>query len=248
MRDNPSVSSRATAFTLVEVFFVVAVAAVLASLLTPLLQRSREEARLSDCMVNLKQIGMAISLYGAEEGYYPPSCSESGRSVDYILNRQMGFLPQGRPSKSPSALSASTATVGLAVSCPARRIRTTVDPLWNYGLHPLLCVDRSDPVAPALMPYGKVERSGSLILGMDATQDSYGYSYVTLINMAGITNAGTRATASRRVDVGPDQDGDSYVGNARYRHAGRSVTLFVDSHVEALAKGELKERQIKVSY
>ncbi len=251
MRDFPPVSRRVLGVTLVEVFFVLAVAAVLASLLTPLLQRSREEARLADCMSNLKQIGMAISLYGSEEGYFPPSYSEGGRSVEFILNRQLGMTSAGEAGKVGSrlkSLAVTTVTVGLSVACPSRKIRTSVDPLWNYGLHPMICVDRSDPGAPPLRPYGKGDRPGRLVLGMDATQDSYGYSCVGLVNIPGVTNLGVRESANQPIDPGPDQDGDLFVGNPRYRHAGRSAVLFVDEHVEAVSKGQLRESQIRVDY
>jgi prepilin-type N-terminal cleavage/methylation domain-containing protein len=50
-------------FTLVELLTVIAVIAVLAALLLPVLMRVRESARQSNCLSNLRQIGMAFKQY-----------------------------------------------------------------------------------------------------------------------------------------------------------------------------------------
>lgn len=50
-------------FTLVELLVVIAVIAILAGLLFPVLNKAREKGRESACMANLKQIGLAINIY-----------------------------------------------------------------------------------------------------------------------------------------------------------------------------------------
>lgn len=50
-------------FTLVELLVVIAIIAVLAAILFPVFSQVREKARASDCMSNLRQIGMAASMY-----------------------------------------------------------------------------------------------------------------------------------------------------------------------------------------
>jgi general secretion pathway protein G len=51
------------AFTLIELLTVMAILAVLAGMLFPVIAKSREQARKTVCMNNLRQIGMALSLY-----------------------------------------------------------------------------------------------------------------------------------------------------------------------------------------
>src|SRR5687768_3106386 len=50
-------------FTLIEILFVVAIIAILASILFPVFQRARESARRASCQSNLRQIGLAILQY-----------------------------------------------------------------------------------------------------------------------------------------------------------------------------------------
>jgi prepilin-type processing-associated H-X9-DG protein/prepilin-type N-terminal cleavage/methylation domain-containing protein len=62
----------ARAFTLVELLVVIAITVLLAALLLPVLSRAKAQGQSASCKNHLRQIGLSLTMYVADNHRYPP--------------------------------------------------------------------------------------------------------------------------------------------------------------------------------
>ena len=73
------------AFTLIELLVVVAIIAILAAMLLPVLGRARKTAEVAVCQNNQKQLGLANALYADENEEFFPCIQPGGAVLSYPI-------------------------------------------------------------------------------------------------------------------------------------------------------------------
>jgi prepilin-type N-terminal cleavage/methylation domain-containing protein len=131
------------AFTLIELLVAIAIIAILASLLLPALARAKERSRAVICSSNLRQLGIATSVYCNDLGRYPSMLNwvyaVNAVSPDVSTGLLYSYLKSKPVYLCPTDKAQIDATQKMPVSVPMRGHSYAFNCMMCHAHDPIKC-------------------------------------------------------------------------------------------------------------
>jgi prepilin-type processing-associated H-X9-DG protein/prepilin-type N-terminal cleavage/methylation domain-containing protein len=236
------------AFSLLELLIVITIIAVLAALLMPTISMAKEQAKSTQCMSNLHQLYLGIAMYGGDRGRYPYSWDGAGVSEwTYQLKPYLGI------NDGDTTYASGDGSRSRVLQCPSRGRATAANTVKNQYSISLQLVGQynfTDSFYPRKFPYDS-NRATELVMLADGCQAGSNNCESDFWGHAEWRLAYDPTTAENLIAPYVDSDTISGApggqGKLRFRHKGseRANFLFVDGHIESMAKSQFKEKNLK---
>src|SRR5215213_10711278 len=112
---------RRRAFTLVELLVVIGIIALLIAILMPALSKARAQANQVACASNLRQMGIALTMYINETKYYPGCAYVNGGKTFAVWPTRLRWALKGLPSAGTVGTSGGWTGIEKLFWCPSNQ-------------------------------------------------------------------------------------------------------------------------------
>jgi general secretion pathway protein G len=210
-------ADRRRGFTLIELLVVIAIIAILAALLFPVFAKARGKAREVVCLSNLRQAGLAVTMYAEDcDGLYPFAVDPADYMTPQIWNSEPNF----------KALIPFMTHIDVALQ-PYVKSKEIFHCPSDFGF------DAEDFTGLA------IDANGSPANAHPSSFAKFGTSYYYRTEIA-FRHAGEQ-TLQRPADVNMLFDGDGSWHGTDIPPARRYNILFADGHTKSHTRDELLE-------
>lgn len=225
-----------TSFTLIELMIVIAIIAVLAQMLIPVFRMAKERSMELECLLNIRQINSAITLYSEDFNYYP--CGNTA-TFNYAepLKSYLNQNPEGIPSI-------------FECPCATHSIGNTV---WmSYAVHPVIMPDFTQN-QKKFWRVGQIKRISEIFSIMESCQTVNSHCYPTLKSIPRIFYTAKENSKNKLIFGNFDSHDmdcvDTNAGWPRFRHRFRTATTgFFDGHVGTTRINTMVHGNVKTNY
>jgi len=211
-------------FTLIELLIVIALIAILISLLLPTISRAKEQSRTVACLSNLRQLATLAHIYcDSHKGSYPISQYRSFHSPN-LIHHNWDFTTTRHSSTGQTTISPGLLWSGQSTPkihhCPSfdGRSNTPADPFTGYNYNTSYIGHGQGENIVASAKVSQVRRPSRCALFGDG-------------QYAAGANKFMRSPFPSPGDVGLSLRS---AGTQGFRHGGRTNVAFADGHAESL--------------